>query len=190
MDAKNLFNRLRQINLARFRCINFKVFGNVRWGLYREYSTEQISTLIHEFDKIRPKTTEHDTRNTVQPLFKSGSNYAILTRLCEQYYVYEGSTNLQKKIIGEVEEIINELRNDVKAQQEFEAMLNATNQEVMSRFRTTYPQFKEKDYKLYSYLVAGFSATTISVLLGIEKSVVYSRISRLKRAIDPADIPQ
>lgn len=190
MDAKTLFDRLRQFTFTRLRFVNIKLFNNIRWGWYREYSAEQITTLIHEWDSIMSQTPRSDTNDSAKPTFKSGSNYAILTRLCEQYYIYEGSANLQKKIIAEVEEIINELRNDDKAQKDFEAMLNATQDDVMSRFRSTYPHLKEKDYKLYSYLVAGFSATTISVLFGVEKSVVYNRISRLKRAINPDDIPQ
>ena len=90
---------------------------------------------------------------------------------------------MQKKIVGEVEEIINELRNDDEAQREFELVLDANRDGVMSRFRRDYPTLKEKDYKLYSYLAAGLSATTIAVLLGIEKSAVYNRVSRLKRFI-------
>ena len=53
----------------------------------------------------------------------------------------------------------------------------------MKDFRAAYPSLKEKDYHLYAYLVAGFSATTIAVLLKKEKSVIYNRTSRLKRTI-------
>jgi transposase len=54
----------------------------------------------------------------------------------------------------------------------------------MRRFRTAHPSLKEKDFRLYAYLTAGLSATTIAVLLGKEKSVVYNRISRLKKSIN------
>ena len=83
----------------------------------------------------------------------------------------------------EVQEIINELRNDDDAQAEFERVINLQHDNVMQRFRAEYPTLKAKDYQLYSYLVAGLSATTIAVLLGKEKSVVYNRISRLKKSI-------
>jgi hypothetical protein len=90
---------------------------------------------------------------------------------------------LQKKIIAEVEDIINELRYDDEANAEFEALLNSRQNNIMCRFRNEHPTLKEKDYRLYSYLTAGLSATTIAVLFGKDKSVVYNRISRLKKVI-------
>lgn len=186
MNAKDLLKELRRVTFARFRVFNVKLFGNVRWGAYREFSADDVAALICDFGMRQSVVCESDVPEGegVAPMsFKSGGNYAILSRLCEQYYVYEGSPNLQKKIVGEVEEIINELRNDDEAQREFELVLDANRDGVMSRFRRDYPALKEKDYKLYSYLAAGLSATTIAVLLGIEKSAVYNRVSRLKRFI-------
>ena len=83
----------------------------------------------------------------------------------------------------EVQEIIEELRNDDAAQAEFERVLNLQHNNVMQRFRAEHPTLKEKDYRLYAFLAAGLSATTIAVLLGKEKSVVYNRISRLKKVV-------
>lgn len=186
MNAKDLLKELRKFTFARIRFFNVKLFGNIRWGAYREFSADDIITLIGDFGKRQSGecATDAPEGEVVPPmLFKSGGNYAILSRLCEQYYVYEDSPNLQKKIVGEVMDIIDELRNDDEAQREFESVLDANCDGVMSRFRRDFPALKEKDYKLYSYLTAGLSATTIAVLLGIEKSAVYNRISRLKRFI-------
>ena len=186
MDAKKIIDWLLSSNLIRIRFFNIKLWGNLRWGLYREFTVEDMTIFMQEILKIsKPTTIPNDAPDPqdARECFKAGSNYAILARLCEQYYVYEGSDKLQKKIIAEVKDIIEELRNDSEAQAEFERVLDLQHNNVMQRFRTQNPSLKEKDYRLYSYLAAGLSATTIAVLLGKEKSVVYNRISRLKKVI-------
>lgn len=181
MKTNQFMNRLRQLKVGRFRLINIKLWGNHRWGFYREISAETLPILIREFNRL---TTSGDEKPSEErKLFRTGSNYAILSRLCEQYYVYEGNEKLQQRVLIEVEEIIDELRNDEEAHAEFEELLNARHNELMSRFRADHPTLKEKDYRLYAYLAAGLSATTIAVLLDKEKSVVYNRISRLKKGI-------
>ena len=190
MKTNHFMNRLRQLKVGRFRLINFKLWGNQRIGYYREFSADDIIGLIKDFRQLstlQNGSTNTDNNATASPekeLFRAGSNYAILTRLCYQYYIYESSDRLQKKIIAEVEEIIDELRNDADAHAEFEALLNSRHNDIMRRFRTAHPSLKEKDFRLYAYLTAGLSATTIAVLLGKEKSVVYNRISRLKKVIN------
>lgn len=184
MKVEKILNVVRKFTFIRLRCFNIKLWGDKRIGLFREFSADEVVTLIKDFKQL----SAHNESNTPTPniekeLFRAGSNYAILSRLCEQYYIYEGSDKLQKKIISEVEEIINELRYDDEANAEFEALLNSRQNNIMCRFRNEHPTLKEKDYRLYSYLAAGLSATTIAVLLGKDKSVVYNRISRLKKVI-------
>lgn len=182
MSTKKLIDSLRRLSFARLRIINFKLWGDRRWGYYREFTADEIAAFIKDFKQI--SAPDNDTPpSTGKMSFRTGSNYAILTRLCEQYYIYEGSDRLQKKIIAEVEEIIDELRHDDSAHAEFEALLNCQQNDIMRRFRAAHPALKEKDFRLYAYLAAGLSATTIAVLLGKEKSVVYNRISRLKKSI-------
>lgn len=184
MEAKKFFNLVRKFTFVRLRCVNIKLWGDKRVGFFREYSADEFATLIKDFKQLSTHTDNNDaTQPIAKELFRTGSNYAILSRLCEQYYIYEGSDKLQKKIIAEVEEIINELRYDDEANAEFEALLNSRQNNIMCRFRREHPTLKEKDYRLYSYLTAGLSATTIAVLLGKDKSVVYNRISRLKKII-------
>ena len=184
MKVEKILNVVRKFTFIRLRCFNIKLWGDKRIGLFREFSADEVVTLIKDFKQLSAHNESNTpTLNIEKGLFRAGSNYAILSRLCEQYYIYEGSDKLQKKIIAEVEDIINELRYDDEANAEFEALLNSRQNNIMSRFRNEHPTLKEKDYRLYSYLAAGLSATTIAVLLGKDKSVVYNRISRLKKVI-------
>lgn len=129
-----------------------------------------------------------------RPVGKSGQKdvdrFNVLERLCEQYYVYEGTDNLQPKILKEVKSIVEGLRSDKKTQRGLEAMLDQTMDSVMTRLRGDFPSWKEDDFLLFCFTAAGFSSTTISALMGKEKSVVYNRVWRLKGRISASDSPQ
>jgi len=107
----------------------------------------------------------------------------MLDRLCEQYYVYEGTSNLQPRILKEVRSIVEGLRSDPAEQKKLEDKLNGRYDNVMLRLRAAFPSLKEEDYLLYLFTASGFSSTTVSTLLGREKPQVYNRLYRLKERI-------
>jgi hypothetical protein len=118
---------------------------------------------------------------------KSGGQWDTLDRLCEQYYIYEGTENLQPRILREVRSIVEGLRSDSSVQRSLEQSLNAKFSSVMSRLRSEFPAWKEEDFLLYSFAASGFSSTTISTLLEKDKPYVYNRIYRLKERIRSSD---
>ena len=139
MDIKSL------INLFRARLFNIKLFGNLRIGLYREISIEELIEFIADFRNFcHSRNVQIEETGTKLPL-PVNSNFSILERLCEQYYVYEDTDKFQKKIIQEVNEIIDELRRDPKTQKDLEAWLNATQDNVVSKLRAAHPEFKEEE---------------------------------------------
>lgn len=118
---------------------------------------------------------------------KSGGQWDTLDRLCEQYYIYEGTDNLQPRILREVRSIVEGLRSDSSVQRSLEQSLNAKYSSVMTRLRSEFPSWKEEDFLLYSFAASGFSSTTISTLLEKDKPYVYNRIYRLKEKIRLSD---
>ena len=172
MDIKHLTsnfrNELKDMNIFRLRLFNIKLFGDIRKGFYKEFSAKEISEFISDF---------RDFCN------RNGDNSDSLERLCEQYYVYEDTDKFQKKIIQEVIEIVDELRNDPATQKELEQWLNHTQDDVVARLRISRPDLKAEEIKLFCYIQAGFTPTMMSVLLKKDKSVVYNRVSRLKAKI-------
>lgn len=115
------------------------------------------------------------------------AKFDMLERLCEQYYIYEGTSNLQDKILKEVKTVIDGLRNDPKMIAGLELMLDRNCDEVVSRLRKQIPKLKEDDIKLYIFAASGFSSTTISTILEKEKGVIYNRIWRLKNKISTSE---
>lgn len=111
----------------------------------------------------------------------------VLDRLCEQYYIYEGTDNLQPKILKEVRTLVEGLRSDAAMQRTLEQSLNEQHEQVMTRLRNAFPKWKEEDFLLYAFTASGFSSTTISTLLEKDKPYVYNRIYRLKERIKSSD---
>jgi hypothetical protein len=112
-----------------------------------------------------------------------------LDRLCEQYYVFEGTSNLQPRILNEVKAIVEGLRSDSKVQKNLEQALDERSGGVMKRLRAAFPKWKEEDFLLYLFTASGFSATTISTLLEKDKPYVYNRLYRLKERIKASSSP-
>ena len=187
MDIKyftaNLKKGLKNMNIFRFRLFNIKLFGDIRKGFYKEFSVEEISEFISDFHDFCNRKREVSESIESKPEQTDNSNFKILERLCEQYYVYEDTDKFQKKIIQEVIEIVDELRNDPATQKELEQWLNHTQDDVVARLRMSHPELKEEEIKLFCYIQAGFTPTMMSVLLRKDKSVVYNRVSRLKAKI-------
>jgi len=112
-----------------------------------------------------------------------------LDRLCEQYYVFEGTANLQPRILNEVKSIVGGLRSDAKVQKQLEQALDQRTDGVMKRLRAAFPKWKDEDFLLYLFTASGFSATTISTLLEKDKPYVYNRLYRIKERIKASSSP-
>ena len=120
---------------------------------------------------------------------KGKSPIDALDRLCEQYYIYEGTENLQPRILKEVRSIVEGLRADASVQKQLEQSLDAAENGVMTKLREAFPKWKEEDFLLYIFAASGFSSTTISTLLEKDKPYVYNRIYRLKERIKQSQNP-
>lgn len=155
----------------------------------KKNQTEKLLLLEREENEKMLSTAE-DLRSRLSALqSKSKSPIAgldTLDRLCEQYYIYEGTENLQPKILREVSSIVEGLRSDDKVRRELERSVNDSCEDVMKRLRSAFPKWKEEDYNLYLFTVAGFSSTTISTLLSQDKPYVYNRLYRLKERLRTA----
>ena len=161
---------------------------------YLYYRSEQKRVLDAEIaERDRYMTIAEDLRNRLalrqaqQPA--KGPGFEALERLCEQYYVFEGTENLKPRILKEVKSIVEGLRSDKKVRKSLEDMLDGTKDGVMTKLRTEFPGWKEEDFQLYAFTAAGFSSTTISALMEKEKSVIYNRVWRLKGRISNSDSP-
>ena len=115
------------------------------------------------------------------------AKFDVLERLCEQYYVYEGTPNLQEKVLKEVKSVIQGLRDDPKMLKGLEMMLDRNCEGIVRRLKEQLPKLKDEDVKLFIFAASGFSSTTISTIIEKDKGIVYNRIWRLKGKISASD---
>ena len=183
--------RLRLLLLA----LTALLAAGVLFGVYYFYRSKQERILAEEIaERDRYMSIAEDLRGRLgkaEEILRSaqddrsvqGPGFEALERLCEQYYIYEGTGNLQPRILKEVKSIVEGLRSDKKVRKNLEDMLDRTKGGVMTLLRSEFPSWKEEDFQLYGFTAAGFSSTTISALMEKEKSVIYNRVWRLKGRI-------
>ncbi|MCR4859480.1 MAG: hypothetical protein K5910_02310 [Bacteroidales bacterium] len=113
----------------------------------------------------------------------------MLERLCEQYYVFEGTDKLQKNLLRQVKEAIEGLREDPKVLARLERSVDASRDGAAAKLRAQLPGCKEEDVKLFVLAASGFSRTAMATLMDKEKGVVNNRLWRLKGRISNSDAP-
>ena len=149
---------------------------------------KQLLEEREENDRIMSIAEDLKARlSSVEQRSSGDKSLDALDRLCEQYYIYEGTDALQPKILKEVKSIVEGLRNDPSVQRNLELSLNARFDGVMTKLRAAFPTWKEEDYLLFMFTASGFSSTTISTLLNKDKPYVYNRVYRIKERIKQSD---
>ena len=121
-------------------------------------------------------------------LTASGKN-EILERLCEQYYIFEGTDKLQGNLLKEARQAIEGLRDDPKVRARLEQAVDAAHDGAAAKLRAQLPGCKEDDVRLFVLAASGFSRTAMATLLDKEKGVVNNRLWRLKGRIADSSAP-
>lgn len=144
--------------------------------------TERFISIAEEL-QARLGETSRRLRDTA-----AGKN-DVLERLCEQYYVFEGTDKLQGNLLKEVRQAVEGLRNDKKVQARLEHSVDATREGAAAKLRAQLPNCKEEDVRLFVLAASGFSRTAMAALMDKEKGVVNNRLWRLKGRIADSDAP-
>lgn len=111
------------------------------------------------------------------------SRFETIGKLSEQYIQAEGRTDIESLIYKKVVTLISEIKNDSANRKAFEAMLDNDLDMIMTRLRQEMPKFKEIDYSIFSYLIVGFDATTISRLIDMSTNNIYAHKRRIRLRI-------
>ena len=112
------------------------------------------------------------------------SRFETIGSLSEQYIQAEGRTDIESVMYKKVLKLINEVKKDYSNRARFEAMLDEDLDMIMTHLREEMPKFSETDYSIFSYLVVGFDATTISRLLDISVNNIYAHKRRIRIRIE------
>ena len=167
------------IIIAVFNYLRMQKLSSERELLEERTRNEDLMNIA---DDLQNRLQE-EQKNSTGALSES---FAVLERLCEQYYVYEGTDNLQPKILKEVGNVIDGLRRNPSM---VEDILNRRRDNLMVRFRKELSSLKEDDIRLFCFTAAGLSTATISTLMEKDKQYIYNRLYRLKGRIASSSAP-
>ena len=136
--------------------------------------------LLHQIESNKFMT------ESLKELFKQ--RYSIVNTLCAAYYESEGVKMEKKRIVLEVEQIIRTFANDTNRLEELTEYADKYTNGIYTAFKYDFPKCKNEDYRLFLYLIMGFSARSISLFLCEKIEVIYNRKSRLKAKIKNSDV--
>lgn len=149
-----------------------------------------IASLSKEMSvSISTLTEEINARETMlegmrkQNIILLRERFDVIHELCSDFYS-PSRANKKDAIYKTVEKEVNKFGTDVKAQRALQMFLDEKMDNVISRMREALPKHNEADFAFISYLIMGFDAKTISLLLGMQVDTVYTKKNRLRREIE------
>ena len=140
-----------------------------------------ISEINRQLDEAR-KEDYPALKKKYLSLYKT--RFETIGSLSEQYIQAEGRSDIESLMFKKVVTLIKEIKNDSTNRAKFEAMLDEDLDMIMTNLRKEMPKFSETDYSIFSYLVVGFDATTISRLLDISVNNIYVHKHRIRTRIE------
>ncbi|MDE5889801.1 MAG: hypothetical protein K2H10_02175, partial [Bacteroidales bacterium] len=110
--------------------------------------------------------------------------FRYLGILSETFLTSEARRDSYKVICEKVRTVVGGMNLDVTRHSDFESMLNAGLDDVMKHVHSDFPSLSEDEYRFISYVIAGFDATTICVILNMpSQASVYMKKSRMKKLL-------
>ena len=146
-------------------------------------SQEGIKKLLVEAD-VRNSALNDElalTRRQYVSAFKK--RFTKIAHLSETYYRTSNSKDSRERVYREVRDLSSFITRDTRTYRQLEKNVDANLSNAMAWYREEYPGQDEIDYRIVCYLMAGFPASTISLLTGLTPSNVYVRKNRLLEVI-------
>jgi hypothetical protein len=147
----------------------------------------RIDSLEHT---VRSRKSElEDIRS--EYLFMLRDGYRRLGRLFEDKVFAESQAQTETVLYKRVGEILKEIDGDEKGARRLQDYIEEHLDHPLSRLRKDIPSLKDKDILLFCYLVIGYDAPLISVLMGTGKeSTIYCWKNRLLDRIKKLPAPR
>ena len=155
---------------------------------YTRRQNEEKEKLLEYAEEIKRQLIEAEKndypalKRKYLSLYKS--RFETIGSLSEQYIQAEGRTDIESIMYKKVVRLVNEVKKDYSNRARFEAMLDEDLDMIMTRLRNEMPKLSETDYSIYSYIIVGFDATTISRLLDISVNNIYAHKRRIRIKIE------
>ena len=116
-------------------------------------------------------------------------HFQMVAKLYETYEMKRSHNSTGISTYKHIEEVFKVVRGEEETNHLFEKIIDRDMDGLISSFRSDFPKFKELDYQLFCYYVAGYDTKTISIIL-TERSAdsLYMRKSRIKKVIEESQV--
>ena len=182
LKTSQIFNYLLVTIIALIIVIGALIVN--RYYKAYEYKIERNMAIAQSLrETLAIKKSEYDIAK-VEIREKMRDEFSILDELGQKVYESENPTAARKRVSAAVTDLIEQLSGDKKKIENLERMVDRNCDNVISDFKTDFPNLKNADYNLFLYSILGFSINSISLFLKEEKlTSVYERKRRLKDKI-------
>lgn len=155
---------------------------------YIRKQKEEKEKLLEYSEEIRRQLSEAEKndypalKRKYLSLYKT--RFETIGSLSEQYIQAEGRSDIESLMFKKVLTLIKEIKNDSTNRAKFEAMLDEDLDMIMTNLRKEMPKFSATDFAIFSYLIVGFDATTISRLIDMTVNNIYAHKRRIRIRIE------
>ncbi len=185
---KNELNREKQLrNRIILLCLLIVVISVLFFIRYRrKYRLKlekniSIAQNLQEILQLK-ESNFSDAQESIRNLL--ASRFEIIDELCKTVYENKATGLVKKKISDEIEKLIEDFSSNKQKIIELEKFVNNNYTNIITSFKSDFPNLKEADYLLFLYTSLGFSISAIALFLKEDKlDAVYNRKARLKSKI-------
>ncbi len=183
-------------NISVFVCILILILITELIKYYRDQlarKQEELGDYLTLHEELKKSLSDRNVEiesmdGRIRNLFSD--HFKLLDKLCSICYESPNSTKEKDAIYTKIKKEIESFRTDKKILAELEEIVNMYNNDVMRKLREGMPDFTEMEYRLLCFFYAGFSAKAISIFTGNSTDNIYVKKTRLKDRIlkaKPAD---
>ena len=153
---------------------------------------ESNDVLERENQELKSKNSEYEEervklRKSFATIYKD--RFATIGELCKAFFDSKGRKDQKDIIYYRVERLIAGISDDNKLHSKFEAQINRELNDIITHLKNDLGKIDKADERFICYLIAGFAPQTISSILDMSMSNVYTKKSRLRERIKKLDSP-
>lgn len=111
------------------------------------------------------------------------ARFKIINDLLEEYYTYKDTSKEKEKLYAKVKQSLDSFIANKNMVNELEAIVDKNMNGLISDLRKDFPKFNDNYINLFIFIVLNFKSQTISLLQKSSSATIYSRKSKLKKAI-------
>ena len=153
---------------------------------------ESNDVLERENQELKSKNSEYEEervklRKSFATIYKD--RFATIGELCKAFFDSKGRKDQKDIIYYRVERLIAGVSDDNKLHSKFEAQINSELNDIITHLKNDLGKIDKEDERFICYVMAGFTAQTISSILNLSVSNIYTKKFRLRERVKKMNSP-